>query len=368
MPDRPGDIAGHVLVVDGPGRVRWARQRSPGPLPDGCFDVHTRFSGLSAGTDLSWVKGDHPALDATWDPELGLFTHGRPASGYPVPRFGYMQVGEVTASAATDVAPGDLVAMTYGHRTAHRVDPRTERVVGLPDGLDPILGIYAAQMGPICANGVLHAAAEVGGSGLGDGVRDRHVAVTGAGVVGLLTALFATHHGAATVVVVDPTPERRTAARSLGLEAADADGPDVAADLKRRWHHGPRDHGADVVFQCRGRSAALALALRLSRPQATVIDLAFYPGTATDLRLGEEYHHNGLGLRCAQIGRVPRSLTQTWDRNRLSAETFALLRVHGEKITRALITERVPLGDAPDHLLTMAAGRRHTGLQTVFTA
>ena len=170
----------------------------------------------------------------------------------------------------------------------------------MPPDLDPLLGIYVAHMGPICANGLLHAAVEELGRDvrvLGDGVRGRRVAVVGGGVVGLLTGLFARHHGAAEVVVLDPTPLRRAAAEGLGLTALDPDEGDVAVALKSRWRRGAGDRGADVVFQCRGRSAALALALRLLRPQGTVIDLAFYTDDGAPLQLGAEFHHNGLGVR-----------------------------------------------------------------------
>jgi threonine dehydrogenase-like Zn-dependent dehydrogenase len=336
-------------------------------LPDGRVDLVTRFSGLSAGTDLSFVKGTNPMTSSSWDPELGLFDAERPGQGYPVRRFGYMQVGEVVASAHGDWTPGDLVAMTYGHRTAHRADPASERMVRLPPGLDPVLGVHAAHMGPICANGVLHAAAEEGGDDLADGVAGRTVAVVGAGVVGLLTGLLAAHHGACSVTVLDPTPARRAVAEALGLGARDPEVPDTVADLKRGWRHGPRDHGADVVFQCRGRSAALALALRLLRPQGTVVDLAFYADDAGAVRLGEEFHHNGLGVRCAQIGRVPRSLAGRWDRDRLCATTLDLLAAHGRALVEHVVTDRVPLADAPAHLVALADGRRHAGVQTVFT-
>ena len=67
-----------LLVVDGPGQVRFVPDPPTGPLPDGGFDVHTRFSGLSAGTDLSWVKGTNAMLSSAWDPELGLFDDTRP--------------------------------------------------------------------------------------------------------------------------------------------------------------------------------------------------------------------------------------------------------------------------------------------------
>ena len=258
---------------------------------DGPVAVRTRYTGLSAGTELSFLNGTNPALTSSFDPELGLFRTDRPGTGYPVERLGYMEVAEVTeVPDALGFAVGDLVAMTYGHRTGYRADPLRDRIVPVPPDLDPLLGIYVAHMGPICANGLLHAAVEEVGSdvrALGDGVRGRRVAVVGGGVVGLLTGLFARHHGADEVVLLDPTPLRRAAAEGLGLAALDPDRGDAAVvALKTRWRRGPGDRGADVVFQCRGRTAALALALRLLRPQGTVIDLAFYTDDGAALQLG----------------------------------------------------------------------------------
>lgn len=357
-----------AVVVERRGVVALRDEPSPPPVRDGHFDVETVFSGLSTGTDLSWVKGTNPALHRNWDPELGLFMPGPPDVGYPVDKFGYMQVGRVTDSATPAVRPGDLVAMTYGHRSAYRADALTDRFVILPESLDPVLGIYAAHMGPICANGLLHAAADLSTDvrGLADGVLGRRIAVTGAGVVGLLTALFARMHGAASVVLVEETPSRRQVAADLGLDVVDPDEADPAVVLKTRWRHGAGDRGADVVFQCRGQASFLALALRMVRPQGTVIDMAFYPGGCEEVRLGEEFHHNGLSLRCAQIGRVPRGTAHLWDRERLSAETLALLAAYGEGIAGHIITDYAPLSKAPETLVRLATSR-HNGLQLVFT-
>jgi threonine dehydrogenase-like Zn-dependent dehydrogenase len=360
--------ADRVVVVTGPHAVRVRRQR-PAPLRPGTFRVRTLFSGVSAGTELSWVKGTNPYLAAGFDTGLGLFRPGAPGAAYPVRTLGYMQVAEVVASRTPVIAEGTVAAMAYGHRTGHLADPLTDRFVPLPAELDPLLGIYVAHMGPICANGLLHAAADLYGTGvrdLGDGVRGRRVAVTGAGVVGLLTGLFARSHGAASVVVLDPTPHRRAVAAALGLEVLDPDAADPAEVLKTRWPHGPGDRGADVVFQCRGQAAALHLALRLLRPQGTVVDLAFYQAGADEVRLGEEFHHNGLSVRCAQIGRVPRGLAPIWDRDRLSAETVELLRAHGGRIRRHLVSATVPFDEAPA-LLTDLAARRRQEVQAVLT-
>ncbi|MFL5793808.1 MAG: zinc-binding alcohol dehydrogenase [Actinomycetota bacterium] len=345
------------------------------PAPTaGQFRLETLYTGRSAGTELTYFKGTNPYLHAAWDKRLGVFRHDRPSTGFPVRAPGYMEVGRVGETASDAVAVGDLVAMVYGHKTGHTVDPAVDRFVPLPPDLDPVLGIYVAHMGPICANGLLHAAADLLGpaaSDLAGGVRGRRVVVTGAGVVGLLTALFADHLGAAEVVVADPTPSRLKTASALGLGAVDngspeAGGTDLGAWAKQRWRHGPGDRGADVVFQCRGQASALQDALRALRPQGTVIDLAFYPAGAEELRLGEEFHHNGLRIVCAQIGRVPRGLQHLWDRERLSAATLELLAARGADVRRHLVTDLVPMPQAPALFADLAARRRQV-LQAVLT-
>ena len=339
-----------------------------GPVEDGQFRVETLYTGLSAGTELTFVKGTNPYLSATWDAELGVFREGEPSRSFPIPAMGYMEVGRVAETRTDAVAVGDTVAMAYGHRSGFVGDAGAPGLTVLPPELDPLLGVYVAQMGPICANGLLHAAAEVAGvqAGLGDGVRGRNVLVTGAGVVGLLTGLFARSLGAAEVAVSDPDPRRLAAAEGLGLLPVHDDGQEsVWRWTTSRWQHAPRDVGADVVFQCRGQAAALATALRALRPQGTVIDLAFYQGGAPELRLGEEFHHKGLTIRCAQINRVPLGMAGTWDRARLSAATVDLLTEHGDAVRAHLVTDVVPFDEAPEVVLELAERRRST-IQAVF--
>jgi NADPH:quinone reductase-like Zn-dependent oxidoreductase len=340
----------------------------PEPLPTGGFRVETLFSGLSAGTELTLFKGTSPELESSFDPEWAVFRAGTPAKAFPVRVTGYMESARVVESDTPAVRPGDLVGMSYGHKTAHAAHPDRDVFVPAPAALDPVLAIYLAQMGPICANGLLHAAADVMPGArvedLGDGVRDRRVLVVGAGVVGLLTALLAAEHGAAEVAVADPSPRRLAAAAALGLTPVDEREEPGWRFCKARWSDG-RDRGADLVLQCRGQAASLQAALRAVRPRGTVIDLAFYQGGAAELRLGEEFHHNGLTLRCAQIGNLPRGSEDAWDRTRLATETAALLERRGAEIRAALITDIVPLTDAPSLIAGVAARRREV-IQAVF--
>jgi predicted dehydrogenase/threonine dehydrogenase-like Zn-dependent dehydrogenase len=355
------------LGVERPGQAAFFALPDEPPR-DGGFRVETMYTGLSAGTELTFFKGTNPYLRAGWDQELGTFSSDAPARSYPVRTMGYMEVGRVTSTEGDAVACGERLAMAYGHKAAHTADPAHDRFVALPADLDPLLGIYVAHMGPICANGLLHAGAELVGSDvrtLGDGVRGMNVLVMGAGVVGLLTALFAAHHGAASVTVADESPLRLGAARGLGLDVVDRREREVWRFLKARHLNGPGDRGADVAFQCRARPESLAESLRSLRPQGAVIDLAFYTEGAAPLCLGEEFHHNGLTLRCAQISRVPRGLGHRWPRDRLSAETIELLAAHGDAIRRELVTDVVPFEEGP-RLLEELAARRREVIQAVF--
>ncbi len=237
------------LGVRAPGELAFFDVEPP-PLVDGDAAVRTLFSGLSAGTELTYVKGTDPAFTARRDPELGTFVPSEGGRRYPVVAMGYMEVAEVVERRRPDLAEGSLVGAAYGHRSCH-VLGAADVVVPVPADVDPLLGIYLAQMGPICANGLLHAAAEFRGEGvasLGDGVRDRAVLVTGGGVVGLLTALFALHHGAREVALADPDPQRLAIAAALGVETVDERRTEPWRWCKERWVHGPGDRGADLVF------------------------------------------------------------------------------------------------------------------------
>lgn len=353
------------LGVVEPGRLEFFDLDLPALEPGDAL-VETRFSGLSTGTELGYLKGTDPAFRSARDPELGVFTPGEGSRRYPIVAMGYMEVGEVVESRRDTLPTGTMVAAAYGHRS-HHVLGEDAFVFAVPSRLDPLLGVYLAQMGPICANGLLHAAAEFSGDrteSLGDGVRGRNVLVTGAGVVGLMTALFAVAHGAREVAVADPDPWRAGVAKAMGFEVVE-DPAQPWRWCKERWQHGAGDRGADLAFQCRGRPEVLHEALRALRPQGTVIDLAFYQAGAQELRLGEEFHHNGLTIRCAQIARVPRGLGDRWDRGRLAEETASLLLRHGELVRQHLVTDVVPIEEAPG-LVTDLAARRKSTLQAVF--
>ncbi|WP_246705292.1 glycosyltransferase [Rhizobium sp. RM] len=365
QPLPPGHRMIRSLGVEAPGRAFYFDYEETPPI-DGQARLETLYSGFSAGTELTFIKNTNPYFHSRFDADRGVFIKNEPGLQYPVPFLGYMEVARVAQSQTTALAEGQLVASTYGHKTGHTADPSQELLVKLPKVLDPILGVFVAQMGPIAANGILHADAEAFGSNvqhLGAGIAGRRIIVIGAGTVGMLIALFARELGASEVLVADPSEFRRSIAGKLEITGMSED--DVWEHAKSVWHNGAADRGADLVFQTRAHAKSLQTALKALRPQGTVVDLAFYQNGADYLRLGEEFHHSGLNIRCAQINRVPRGLAPHWNRQRLSNATLDLLSVQGERIRDHMITHIIPLEDAAEFVASLSCQRTEF-LQIVF--
>ncbi|MFP5077901.1 glycosyltransferase [Rhizobium sp. YIM 134829] len=361
----PGHRKIRSLGIEAPGRAYFFEYEE-GPPADGHVRLDTLYTGLSAGTELTFLKNTNPYFRSRFDGGRGVFIEHEPDLHYPVPFLGYMEVGRVSESRAHGFAEGQVIATTYGHKTGHTADPFHDVLVPLPEEIDPVLGVLVAQMGPIAANGILHADAEAFGAhvpALGSGVRDRPVIVIGGGTVGLMTALFARSLGASDVIITDPSDYRRAKAEALGLTAMTED--QAWQHAKARWHDGAMGRGADLVFQTRAHPGSLHTALKALRPQGTVVDLAFYQGGADALRLGEEFHHNGLSIRCAQINRVPRGLAPLWDRRRLAKATVDLLKSEGSAIREHMITHIIPVDEAP-RFLSHLVEERPDFLQVVF--
>jgi threonine dehydrogenase-like Zn-dependent dehydrogenase len=341
-------------------------QYEEGELQEGQFRVETLFAGISAGTELTHFTGTNPYMNARWDDDMKLFMPDG-HSEYPMMFTGYMQVGRVAASRCDAVEEGQVVGMTYGHKSGHTADPLREVFVPLPDGIDPILGIYVAQMGPICANGILHADEEELGAAvpsLGAGLRDRNVMVMGTGVIGMLTGMMAVDAGARAVAIVGRNPHRLGIAGRLGMIPVNNRETDPGEWAKRHWKTDWLDRGADVAFQCSGSDELLHQAMRSLRPQCTVVDLGFYQAGSPNLSLGHEFHHNGLRHICAQIFRVPRRLRCAWDRSRLALETVRFLQRRGDDVRRHLITDIIPFSQA-QRAYELVAGPSPRAMQVV---
>ena len=275
------------LGVERPGEAYFFGYEE-GPPGDGQVRLETLYTGLSAGTELTFYKGTNPYLHSRWDGERGVFIPNEAGMHYPVPFMGYMEVARVVESRSPAFRTGQVVATTYAHKSGHTANPFHDLLIPLPTTWIPSSGSTwprwarsrrTASCMPMPRSSAPTSRRSASGS------RGRPVLVIGGGVVGLLTALFAQQSGATEVLVADPSRFRRERAEALGLEAVTED--QAWSLAKERWHHGGSDRGADFVFQTRAHPESLQAALRALRPQGTVIDLAFYQGGAEAVRLGE---------------------------------------------------------------------------------
>lgn len=339
------------VVMESVGKIALQTEEIP-DLKNGEFFIKTLYSGISAGTELTFFLGTNPKAGEGFDPERRLFRSDlEPALEDIFPKLeGYMESGIVVASKNKRFPIGMKVASLYHHTSGHVANDDT-LCIPLPNDFDPILGIWVAKMGPISMNGILFAADELRREPvekLEGSLKDQRVIIYGAGMIGLLCGVFAQWAGAKEVVIVDGIIERLEIAEKLGLTPFAAK-PGMAIELKNRWMtDDPKNTGADIAFQCTGSDYLLSEAFSCLREQGTVIDLGFYQSNATQLFLGKEFHHNCLRHVCAQIGSVPRAQQDLWSRKRLSEETIVFLQAHGEQLKEHLISHVLPFSQAQE--------------------
>ncbi|HSX30107.1 MAG TPA: zinc-binding dehydrogenase [Candidatus Saccharimonadales bacterium] len=326
-------------------------------LTEGDFFVKTLYSGISAGTELTFFLGTNPKTNEGWDETHRLFRSDMTPDAnelYPMLK-GYMQVGTVVASKNPTIQVGDIIGGKYGHTTGHRMTNDDFWIV-LPKTIDPIVGIWVPYVGPLCMNGILYAADDLMRKELKTlkgSLKNQRILVFGAGIAGILTGLFAQWAGAAEVGIVDGIPERLDIAKQLHFKPFLAK-PTLPLDVKKHWAtNDPLDTGADIAFQCTGSDFLLQQAFACMREQGVVIDMGFYQQGAGQVQFGKEFHHNRLRHLCAQIGAMPRHQAHQWDRVRLAHETITFLQEHGDFLKQHLITHVLPFSkaqEAYDHL------------------
>ncbi len=313
------------------------------PLAPNEVRIRTLFSGISAGTELSQYRASSPFMAKSWDEGSRLFRPSeRPSWPYPVRNLGYEEVGEIveTGSGVLDLRVGQRVFGSWGHRTEHIATSDFALPRLLSDGADPRIGIFS-HIGAVALNGVHDAGIRIGDL----------VVVFGLGVPGQIVAQAARRSGA-TVIGVDPVPDRRAKAIELGAaEALDPTALSVAEAIKDKT--GGR--GADVVIEVTGNASALNEAIRTAAYSARVVALGFFQGEANGLRLGEEFHHNRINLVCSQISGVAPEASYRWTKLRLW-QTAVRLQHEGVLDLLPLITDVAPFEEAPSLFARLDAG------------
>jgi len=326
---------GKVVVFTQPGTIGFESYDDL-PLKPHEVRLRTLYSGISAGTELTAYRGSNPYLHKQWDAARKLFVPAeQPTLTYPVIGWGYEEVGEVVelGSEVQDVAIGDIIFGTWGHRTHHIVEDTYALERLQAKLLDAIFGIFS-QIGSIAMNGVHDARIRIGET----------VAVFGMGTLGQIVGQLCKKSGAR-VVGIDRFEKRLGIARQSG--AADlvlnADEGEAAERIRSLTDN----RGADVAIEVTGSPLALNQAIRSVAYSAKVIALGFFQGEATGLFLGEEFHHNRVNVVGSQIFGTDPELTYRWNRLRL-VQTFMRLQADGVIDLKPIISHVIPFDEAAE--------------------
>lgn len=280
--------------------------------------VDALASAISHGTEMLVYRGQVPS-----ELELDLPTL-RGSFSFPI-KYGYASVGHVAeiGSAVQSLAVGDLVFVHHPHQTAYVVP--AELPIRLPDGLDPMRGVFLANL-ETAVNIVLDAAPRFG----------ERVAIFGQGVVGLLVSQLARRTGVGCLAVIEPVARRRELARQLGADLALGPDEDIPSALRQATD----GVGVDLAIEVSGNGAALGQAIDSLAFGGTVVVCSWYGTKPVQLSLGGAFHRRRLRLVSSQVSTIDAALQPRWTPRRRLAVARDLL---GALPLEDLISHRLPL-------------------------
>ena len=347
-----------ILVSTGPKELHVETIPSPEHIPADSIRVKTLYSGISHGTEMGIYQGTVPQFQKKRDPATGLFLKDSEATfKYPfrscdpgVWYLGYSNVGRVleVGKDISDFKIGDIV-YTHGPHQSEVIVRADDQVVKIPAGVDPKHAIVLTNL-ITTHNGILDSNIKLGDV----------VVVFGLGVLGQLYAQLAKMSGAAKVYGVDVIDKRLAAAKSNGCdEVFNSATTDVALAIRNLTG----GKGPDVVAEVSGNAAALNEAIRTAAIDTTVTVLGWHKNNLGAVNLAGEFHHNRIGIKQSQSGRVNPAFSALWTRSRRAefcqkllsklqldniithvvpyenvAEAYALIDQHPEEVIQVVLS------------------------------
>lgn len=296
------------------------------PAPgEGEVRVRAVASAPSGGTEMLVYRGEVPE-----DTSLDLPTL-EGGFGFPI-KYGYALSGRVEEIGAgvEGLAVGDPVFVHHPHQS--RLTVPASYAVPLPDGIDPSIGVFAANL-ETAVNIVHDSPLKLGETAL----------VFGQGVVGLLVAQLLRLAGAGAVLTVDPLESRRRLALALGADEALTPGEGLTEEVLAAT--GGR--GADVAVEASGVGTALQDAVEAVAVEGTVVVASWYGDKPVTLALGGSFHRGRVTLRSSQVGMLNPTLSPRWDHARRTRTVVELLEDPRLRLG-ALVSHRVPFERAPE--------------------
>ncbi len=336
-----------VVYFDAPRQVSVREEKLPGPGADKVV-VQTSVSGVSAGTEMLFYRGEVPT-DMPVDEAIPSLT-GRVK--YPL-KYGYAAVGKVVDS-GKDVPPdwkGRTVFALNPHESHFVISP--EELTVVPDTVPPEAAVFLANM-ETAVNLLMDGQPAIG----------ERVVVFGQGVVGLLTTALLAQFPLSRLITLDYYPLRRERSLSLGAHAIlDPGAPDLEERLRELLDAKQVYDGADLVFELSGNLHALDKAIEATGFGGRVVIGSWYGKKEVKLNLGGRFHRSRIRLISSQVTTITPKQAGRWNKDgRLQV---ALLMI--EKVKPAsLISHRFSIDRAAEAYQLLDRNPEET-LQVVFT-
>lgn len=311
-----------ILVYNGPKDLRVAQEKDY-DLHDDEIRVRTLYSGISHGTEMNVYRNLVPQFTKYQDPKTKLLLSSdgeHKVWEYPIRScdpdvwcLGYSNIAEVVeiGKRVNEFEVGDIVFSASPHQT--QVVKKASEFLKLPKDIDPQKAVVLFNL-KTTYTAILDAKIKLGDV----------VVISGLGLLGQLCVQMAKMSGASKVYGIDIYENRRKAALENGCDEVfnPSEIQDIAMEIRKRT----KNRGADVVMEISGNSYALNEAIRIAAPDTNVIVVSWYQNEAKGLYLGDEFHHNRIGIKQSQSDHVAPEFSNMYSNERRQETLLIILK------------------------------------------
>jgi len=316
--------------------VREAKIKKPSPLE---VVVSTRYSAISAGSELLLYRGEMPSnitLDSSIESLKG-------DAGYPT-KYGYACVGEV-------IDIGEQIGSSWLGRKVFCFHPHTSHftasikdLIAIPSGIAMKDAVFLPNM-----ETAVNLAQD------GKPLVGERVVILGQGIVGLLLAGLLSQYPLASLTSFDKDEDRRGWSKQAGVANVFAPGNLTLNELSTV-------SDADLIYEVSGQPEAVNLAIELAGFSSRIVLGSWYGTKSASIGLGGVAHRNRLQFITSQVSTIAPDLTGRWDKTRRVNLVWDMLKkVKPSKF----ISHSADIQDAPEFYKRINDGEKGM-LQVIF--
>lgn len=313
-----------------PYNVEIQRHELPSLKPNDIL-VRTRYSAISAGTEMLVYRGQVPA-EMSLDISLEAL-QGQQAE-YPL-QYGYAATGYIE-QVGKNVDPdwSGKPVFAFQPHASHFITTLTQ-VIPLPEDIDPLAAVFLANM-------------ETAVNLVQDGhpLLGERVVIQGQGIVGLLVSMLLAEFPLDRLYALDRIDERRS--RAEKARVTNTYNPDSTSDLQELQtilSRGQPGNGADLIYELTGAPEALNLAIQLCGYAGRIVIGSWYGTKSATLVLGNDFHRNRIQIISSQVSTIAPALSGRWNKTRRYDMAWEMIRrLHPEQ----LISHHTPFDSVAD--------------------